>query len=450
MGPWPHCEKQPVLLMRTSTCFPAFCTPALRTFTYFSVSPWLGHKYPLVHTNTWHSYWPMIPPCCSAELVVADVGGRKPALAQQEAQAGIHHRRRAGDIGADVGEPALHALTGHRVNEAAREAEAWIGGGQGRRHLFVGEGHRGGQPRRIASPERLELVEKEGVTRGADTEEDVAIPVREMIGAAGAGKDRHHPRDAAAPRDAENVLAGVRAKSRVAHRREDAEPRALHVVTEEPLAHRTPRLLLDHERQAPGSVVEVDHGIGARPAGSRHREKRKLAGLEIDGLVEVQVEGDDVVGEPTGRAHDATERARRGRGWRGRLERDRHLEPAGAASHALTHEELGRAFEIPATGSLRPLALDQPSQEGGLAGTAGARRALIGKLDAVAEAGVKNLLARLTGELTNAIPGAHVDVHRQEDCRAAPRGRQAPPTTARPAGHREYASGAAAPPRKSG
>src|SRR5215467_12524763 len=430
MGPWPHCEKQPVLLMRTSTCFPAFCTPALRTFTYFSVSPWVGHVSPLVHTNTWHSYWPMIPPCCSAELVVADVGGRKPALAQQEAQAGIHHGRRPGDIGADVGEPALHALTGHRVDEAAGEPEARIGSGQRRRHLFVGEGHRGGQPCWIAGTERLELVEKKGVARGADTEEDVTIPVREMIAVTGAGQDRHHSRDAAAPRNAENVLAGVRTKGRVAHRREDAEPSALYVAAEEPVAHCAPRLLLDHERETPGPVVEVDHGIGSRPADSRHREEGKLAGLEFDGLVEVQIEGDDVVGQLAGRAHDATQGARGGRGWLGHLERDRDLEPAGVASHALTHEEFGRAFEIPAAGRLRPLALDQPSQEGGLAGTAGSRRALIGKLDAAAEAGVKNLLARLTGELTNAIPGAHVDVHRQEDCRAAPRGRQAPPPTA--------------------
>src|SRR5262249_56240101 len=102
-------------------------------------------------------------------------------------------------------------------------------------------------------------------------------------------------------------------------------------------------------------------------------------------------------------------------------------------SQGRAHEELGSALEIPAGGGLRPLALDQPSQEGSLAGTAGARRALIGKLDAVAEAGVKNLLPGLTGELTSAIPGAHVDVHRQEDCRAAPRSRQAPPTAARPA-----------------
>src|SRR5215470_4575641 len=430
MGPWPHCEKQPVLLMRTSTCFPAFCTPARRTFTYFSVSPWVGHVSPLVHTNTWHSYWPMIPPFVSAELVVANVGRREPALAQQEAQAGIHHRRGAGDIGTDVGEAALHALTGHRVDEATREREARIGGGQRRRHLFVGEGYRDGQPRRIAAPERLELVEKESVARGANTEEDVTIPVREMIAATGAGKDRHHPRDTAAARDAENVLAGVRAKDRVAHRREDAEPRALYVVAEEPLAHRAPWLLLDHERETPGPVVEVDHGIGARPADSRHREERKLAGLEINGLVEIQIEGDNVVGEPAGRAHDATQGARRGHGRLRRLERDRDLDPAGLPSHALTHEELGRAFEIPAARSLRPLALDQASQEGGLAGTAGTRRALIRKLDAAAEAGVKNLLARLTGELTSAIPGADVDVHRQEDCRAAPRGRQAPLTAA--------------------
>src|SRR5262249_36869520 len=101
----------------------------------------------------------------------------------------------------------------------------------------------------------------------------------------------------------------------------------------------------------------------------------------------------------------------------GGLERDRDLEPARVTSHALTHEELGLAFEIPAARSLRPLALDQPFQEFGLAGTAGAGRALVGEVDAVAEAGVQDLLARLTSELTSAVPGADVDVHEEQGFR---------------------------------
>jgi hypothetical protein len=95
----------------------------------------------------------------------------------------------------------------------------------------------------------------------------------------------------------------------------------------------------------------------------------------------------------------------------GRLEGNRDLELARVTSHALTHEELACALEIPAARGLRPLALDLASQECGLAGTAGAGRALVGQLDTVAEARVQDLLTRLTGEFTNAVPGADVDVH---------------------------------------
>src|SRR5262249_9856023 len=139
-----------------------------------------------------------------------------------------------------------------------------------------------------------------------------------------------------------------------------------------------------------------------------------MAGLEIGGLGEVQVESDDVMGEPARRAHNPGEGTRRGHVRLGLLERNRDLELARVASHALTHEELACAFEIPAARGLRPFALDLPSQEGGLAGTAGAGRALVGQLDAVAETGVQDLLARLTGEFTNAGPGADVDVHERQ------------------------------------
>src|SRR5687768_3725918 len=60
MGPWPHCEKQPALLTRTSECLPAFTTSPRRCLTIFSTSPLAGQSSPLVHTKTWVSYCPML------------------------------------------------------------------------------------------------------------------------------------------------------------------------------------------------------------------------------------------------------------------------------------------------------------------------------------------------------------------------------------------------------
>src|SRR5438105_785415 len=170
---------------------------------------------------------PSSAPYDSTKLVVADVGGWQPRLAQQEAKARVDHRRRARDVGAHVGEASFHALAGHGVDEAPRERESGIGRGQRRRYVLVGERHRHREPRRVPRPERFELVEEEAVARGADAEEDVTVPRPEVTFAAGERQDRHYAGDATAPRDAEDVLAHVGMERRVAQRREEAEARAL-------------------------------------------------------------------------------------------------------------------------------------------------------------------------------------------------------------------------------
>src|SRR4029450_1029507 len=60
MGPWPHCEKQPALLMRPPVCVPAVAAAARRVLTYFSTSPCVGQVSPEVQTKTWHLYCPMV------------------------------------------------------------------------------------------------------------------------------------------------------------------------------------------------------------------------------------------------------------------------------------------------------------------------------------------------------------------------------------------------------
>src|SRR5438093_4690377 len=62
IGPWPHCEKQPALLIRTSPWRPALTTSPRRYFTKSSTLAFVGQSSPLVHTNTWTSYWPISRP----------------------------------------------------------------------------------------------------------------------------------------------------------------------------------------------------------------------------------------------------------------------------------------------------------------------------------------------------------------------------------------------------
>ena len=58
----------------------------------------------------------------------------------------------------------------------------------------------------------------------------------------------------------------------------------------------------------------------------------------------------------------------------------------------LAHQEFGVALEIAAAGGLRPFALDSSAGQPSLAGAAGTRGALVGKLETPPEAGVEDLL----------------------------------------------------------
>src|SRR6267378_1078846 len=97
----------------------------------------------------------------SAELIVPDVRGRQPRFTQEQAQARIDHRGWPRHVRPDLRESALHLLAGHRVHEAAREGEPWIGGGQCGGNLLVGEGYRHGEPIPVARAKGLQLVEEE-------------------------------------------------------------------------------------------------------------------------------------------------------------------------------------------------------------------------------------------------------------------------------------------------
>ena len=157
------------------------------------------------------------------------------------------------------------------------------------------------------------------------------------------------------------------AEGGVAEGSEEAEACALDALAEEPLADRAAGLLLDHEGQALGEAIVVDHGIGAGPHDSRHGEERELARLEVEGALEVDVEGRHVVGEPAQIAHRSRERAR-SRGARLALSQwRRDLERAIPMGHALAHEELGLALQVAAAGGVGPLAHGPAADEPRLA-----------------------------------------------------------------------------------
>src|SRR5207302_1894974 len=192
--------------------------------------------------------------------------------------------------------------------------------------------------------------------------------------------------------DTHHVPGHVGMERRVAERPEDAEPRSVHGTTEQPLAHGPARLLLRHERQPLGAVVEVDHRIRARPGDARHGEERELAGGEVEGAVERDVERGDVVRQPAQPAHDAAEDARGGGVGLARLQRAL-LQRAVVAGHALAREQVALALEIFPAGRLWPLALRASAREPRLARPAGAGRALVVGLDPASQPGVERRLS---------------------------------------------------------
>ena len=251
------------------------------------------------------------------------------------------------------------------MDEAARERELRVGAGQRRRDVLVGERDGHGEPRRIARPERVQLVEEEGVAGGADAEEHVTVPGGEVPGLAGQREDRHHPGNTASAGDAEDVLAHVGMKRGVAQRGDQAQAGAVDAIAEQPIERR----------------------------------------------IDVQLDSHHVVRQAAARAHDAAEGARRGHARLTRLQHPADLERAVGASHALAHEELGLALEIAAARSLRPLALGPATHEPGLAGTARAGGAFVGKLGAAPESGEENLLPGLALEVARPVPGIDDDLH---------------------------------------
>src|ERR1700736_2720566 len=195
----------------------------------------------------------------------------------------------------------------------------------------------------------------------------------------------------------------------VAERREEAPARAAAAAAEEPIAHRAPRLFLHHERKPLRARIKVHHRVGPGPRDTRHAEEGELTGLEVERPIEMDVERGHVVSQAPPPPQHTGDRARQGE----RLARlqDRDLECAVVAGHALAHEQLGLALEIPFTRRAGPLALHPAAHEAGLAGAARAGRALVGQLDARAQAGMEDLLSGLALELALPVPGLDGDLH---------------------------------------
>src|SRR4029453_18335571 len=128
MGPWPHCEKQPALLTRTSPWRFALHAAAERFHERLHVA--LGRTGLAARTHEHVSVVLAHRGSSSAELVVADVGGGHGGPPRHKTQARVDHRRRPSHVGPDLGEAPLHVVPRHRVHHAARERERRIRGTQ--------------------------------------------------------------------------------------------------------------------------------------------------------------------------------------------------------------------------------------------------------------------------------------------------------------------------------
>ena len=231
-----------------------------------------------------------------------------------------------------------------------------------------------------------------------------------MLRTAGPRQDRHHAGDAAAPRDAQHVSLDVGMKRRAAERRDEAEPRVLDAAGEEPLAHAATRLLLHHEREPLGAAVEVHHRVGTRARDAGHGEERELAGGEIERRVDLDVEGGDVVRQPTKPLDHPAHRPRHRCVGLARFQRA-DLEGAILAGNALAGEQIALSLEILPARRLGPGALRAPAREPRLARAARPRGALVRQLDTAAQAGEEDLLARVALEVARAVARGDDDLH---------------------------------------
>src|SRR3989441_11331074 len=160
-------------------------------------------------------------------------------------------------------------------------------------------------------------------------------------------------------------------------------------------------------RSAPRSKLTMEY---ARPGDARDGDERELARREVERRIDVHVERDDVVRQPPDPPHDTAEGARGGRVRLGRLQRA-DLQRAVVVSHALAREQVALALEIFPAGGLGPLALRAPARQPRLARPAGARGALVGKLDPASQTGVEDLLPGLALEVACPVLRADDDSH---------------------------------------
>src|SRR4030095_9918092 len=75
-----------------------------------------------------------------------------------------------------------------------------------------------------------------------------------------------------------------------------------------------PGFFFTTKARLPACPSQLTMGYARGPAKPGYGEQRELPGGEVERLVEIQVEGEHVVGEPTTAPHDPTERTRRGCG----------------------------------------------------------------------------------------------------------------------------------------
>src|SRR6185436_14973649 len=257
-----------------------------------------------------------------------------------------------------------------------------------------------------------ELVQEEDVAHRAHAEEHMDLVSGKVICRLGASQYRHHPGDAAAAGDAQDVARETGIEGRSSERPDQPDAGARGLLREQPLRKPAAGLPLHDELETLRRAREVHHRIAAPAAHAGRAHRHELARIELARGVELDLERRHVVRQGPDRAHRARERTDAARAGIGGIDEACHLDRHVALRRALAHEELAAlGLDEPAPRGLGPGVVDRAVDELRLAGAAGAGGALVGQAGLRAQAGVEDFLPFVRLEVEGAVSGAHLDAH---------------------------------------
>src|SRR5579864_1327820 len=213
------------------------------------------------------------------ELVVANVGGCQPRLANERAKRDVHGRRRPRDISARIGAVSRHRCDRNFVNKAAREGKPGVIGLGTIRDFPIRQGHGHRQSAGKSASHLRKLGKEESVVPSPYSEKCEAAMALEVAVLHGVRENRHHSRNAATTRDNKQILTQGREERRSAQRPEYVDASALSCLAEQPVGKLAARLALHEQIDQADAGRKIRDRVPPIPGNAGHLQCNKLTGF---------------------------------------------------------------------------------------------------------------------------------------------------------------------------